>query len=97
LGSAIINERYLCDNISLAAWEWEIVVQDMHLTFGEAHFVGVEAEAVAIPALSGFDEDPATPVSCFCGENLEAWLDSEFSSQVSRPLDSWVILPVKQE
>jgi len=34
LGSAIINERYLCDNISLAAWEWEIVVQDMHLNAG---------------------------------------------------------------
>jgi len=63
-------------HLSLAVWDREVVVQDMHLTLGAARFVNVEPHEVSIPALRDFVEDPARPVACSWGENLEVWLDS---------------------
>jgi len=69
--------RWIADqHLSLAVWDREVVVQEMHLTLDAAHFINVEPHEVSIPALRDFVEDPARPVSCFWGENLEVWLDS---------------------
>jgi hypothetical protein len=69
--------RWVADqHLSLTAWERDVVVQDMHLTFDAARFINVRPAAVSIPAIADFVEDAGQPFSCFWGENLEVWLDS---------------------
>jgi len=69
--------RWIVDqHLSLTVWDRDVVVQDMHLNLDAARFIAVEPQAVSIPALRDFVEDPGRPLSCFWGEDLEVWLDS---------------------
>jgi len=69
--------RWITDqHLSLTVWDHDVVVQDMHLTLDTARFINVNANAVSIPALQDFVEDPGRPLSCFWAEDLVVWLDS---------------------
>lgn len=69
--------RWVADqHLSLTVWPDDVVVPDMHLTFETARFIDVKPQAVSIPPLRDFVEDPERPLSCFWAENLEVWLDS---------------------